>query len=115
MGLTRWQRQQQSRIERELTRIVEALRRLGAERVILFGSYARGDFNEASDIDLLVVLDSDERMVDRIERVLEASDSELSVEPLVYTPQELERLKEQGSALVETVEHEGRVLYERTA
>ena len=115
MGLTRWQRQQQSRIERELTRIVGALRKLGAERVVLFGSHARGDFNEASDIDLLVVLDTDERMVDRIERVLEAGDSELSVEPLVYTPEEVERLKDQGSALIETVEREGRVLYERSA
>lgn len=113
MRLTGWQRKQQPRIERELTRMVEALRRLGAERVVRFGSHARGDFNEASDIDLLVILDTEQRMVDRIERVLEAVDSEFTVKPLVYTPLEFERLKANRGVLIESIEREGRVLYEQ--
>ncbi len=115
MRLTRWQQERRPRIERELARIVGALRRLGAGRVVLFGSHARGDFNEASDIDLLVILDTKQRMIERIERVLEAIDSEFTVEPLVYTPDEFERLKANCAALIETVEREGRVLYERSA
>lgn len=29
------------------------------DRIVLFGSYARGDYNEESDVDYLVVLDDD--------------------------------------------------------
>lgn len=114
MVLTQWQQEQRPRIERELRRVVEALGRLGAQRIVLFGSHARGDFNEASDIDLMVILDTKERMVERIERVLEVIDSELTVEPLVYTPEEFERLNTGRGQLIQTIEREGRVLYERT-
>ena len=114
MQPTAWQRWQKPRIERELMRMTDVLQRLGADRVILFGAYARGDINQASNVDLLVVLDTKQQMAGRIQRVLEALDSELTVEPLVYTPREFERLKANGGPLIETVEREGRVLYERT-
>ena len=93
--------------------MTDVLRRLGADRVILFGPCARGDYTKAGSVDLLVVLETKQRMADRIERLLEALDSEMTVEPLVYTPQEFERLKANGGPLIETVEREGRVLYER--
>ncbi len=114
MVLTQWQQEQRPRIERELRRVVEALGKLGAQRIVLFGSHARGDFNEASDIDLMVILDTKERMVERIERVLEVIDSELTFEPLVYTPEEFERLNADRGPFIQTIEREGRVLYERT-
>ena len=113
MPLTRWQQERQPRIRQELARIVDALRPLGAERIVLFGSHARGDFNEASDIDLLIVLDMERRRVERTEIVLEAIDSEFTVEPHVYTPREFERLKAVHNPLVEAAEREGEVLYER--
>ncbi|UCG16855.1 MAG: nucleotidyltransferase domain-containing protein [Phycisphaerales bacterium] len=113
MQPTAWKRWRQPRIERELMRMTDVLQRLGADRVILFGEYARGDCRKTGSVDLLVVLDTKQRMADRIERVLEALDSEMTVEPLVYTPQEFERLKANGGPLIEAVEHEGRVLYER--
>ena len=111
--LTRWQQEQQPRIERELVRLVGVLGDLGAERVVLFGSHARGDFNEASDVDLVVVLDTRLRMVERVGYVLRVLDTDLSIEPLVYTPTEYARLMEAGSGIAEAVEREGRVLYER--
>ena len=113
MALTQWQQKQWPRIERELARVVEALRPLGVERVVLYGSHARGDFNQGSDIDLLIIWDTQERIFDRIDRVLEAADSDLPLAPLVYSPGEYERLRSQGASLIESVEHEGRVLYER--
>lgn len=116
MKLTLWQQQQQPRIERELARIVDALKSLGVERVILFGSHARGDFNEASDIDLVVILETNQRFLDRIDRVLEQIEPcSLPVEALVYTPAEYEELRRRGAVLIGTVEREGKVLYERPA
>ena len=113
MVLTQWQQRQWPRIERELARVIEALRRLGVERIVLYGSCARGDFNEASDVDLVVIWSTQHRMFERIERVLEVADSDLPLAPLVYTSDEYERLKERGAVLIESVEREGRVLYER--
>lgn len=44
--------------------IVERLKPLEPEKIILFGSYAYGTPNEDSDIDLFLVKDSDERNYD---------------------------------------------------
>jgi len=60
--------------------------RLEPQAVVLFGSFARGDVHEASDLDLLVVADFPEPFLERIGRLLElASDLELPLEPVGYT------------------------------
>jgi predicted nucleotidyltransferase len=103
-------------VERELQRIVDRLRALDPRRVVLFGSFARGDFHEGSDIDLMIILDTNERFIDRIGRVLTVVDpAEFDIEPHVYTPAEYEELKRRRAVLVEAAEREGKVLYERSA
>lgn len=82
-------------------------------RVILFGSYARGDIHEGSAVDLLIVKDTDERFTDRIGAVLRLCDFDVTVEPLVYTPAELQRMVERGNDFILTALREGRVVYER--
>jgi len=52
--------QDRQRLEAEANRLVEQMRNLGATKVILFGSLARGKISLFSDIDLLVLFD-DER------------------------------------------------------
>lgn len=66
-------------------------RELLVREVYLFGSFAKGEVHEGSDIDILVVGDFKERFFDRIGRILELTD--LPIEPLVYTTEEFERLK----------------------
>ncbi len=39
----------------------EIARRYAPEKIILFGSYARGTANEDSDVDMLVIMDFPER------------------------------------------------------
>lgn len=60
--------------------------RYGASLVLLFGSLARGDVHEGSDIDLIVVGDIPGRFHERPGQVLELT--ELPVEPLCYTQDE---------------------------
>ncbi len=116
MALTLWQQRQWPAVQRELDRIVACLRTLEPERVILFGSFARGDFHEYSDIDLVIVMNTDERFIDRIGRVLEVVDvRDFDIEPLVYTPSEIDQLKARGSGFLTDVERDGKVLYERNA
>jgi predicted nucleotidyltransferase len=83
-------------------------------RVIVFGSFARGDTHEGSDLDLIVVKDTDERFFDRIGRVREATFGlGLDVRPLVYTPAELEDMLARGNSFLETILAEGVVAYDR--
>jgi predicted nucleotidyltransferase len=85
-------------------------------RVIVFGSFARGDTHEGSDLDLIVVKDSDERFFDRIGRVRDAAHGlGLNVHPLVYTPTEMGEMLTGGNCLLETALAEGAVAYERDA
>jgi len=43
-------------LEREINRIAEqVIKRYKPERIILFGSAARGEFSENSDIDMLII------------------------------------------------------------
>ncbi|MET1101549.1 MAG: nucleotidyltransferase domain-containing protein [Pyrodictiaceae archaeon] len=62
--------------------------RLGRVTAILYGSYARGDFNLWSDIDLIVVSKAFEgaRPLDRYDMVSDLL--EANVEPLLLTPNE---------------------------
>ena len=86
------------------------------DRVILFGSRARGTSTDDSDFDLLVVKETDERPADRrfrVEKLL--SDRETGIDLLVYTPEELRQLYSMGSPFIEEVMEEGRLLYMRKA
>jgi len=85
----------------ELKRFVGDLKeRLGCD-VYLYGSFAREDVHEGSDIDLIIVGDFRERFFERIEKILELTD--LPVEPLAYTREEFERMKEENSFIKEAV------------
>ncbi len=101
----------------EIDRIVLCLKEAyDPERIILFGSCAHGKVREDSDIDMLIVKDTDRHPLDRIRevyRLVYSPDRYLAFEPLVYTPQELARRIEMGDFFVEEILSEGKVLYER--
>jgi predicted nucleotidyltransferase len=59
--------------------------------VYLYGSFAKGEIHEGSDIDLIIVGDFKERFFDRIGKILELTD--LPIEPLVYTRAEFDKMK----------------------
>ena len=85
------------------------LRTLGYERAILFGSAARGDVHEGSDLDVIVVRRTELPFVERPRELLERLPPGLAVDVLVYTPEEFQRLSRDprgvvASALAEGVE-----------
>lgn len=97
-------------LEAELPKLVRQLVDLGAKRVVLFGSLARGDVRSTSDIDLLVVLDVPGRFADRLRAVYEAIDPGVGVDALVYTSDELDELS-RTRPFVQRILREGRELY----
>jgi len=77
-----------------------------AERVILFGSYARGDATEDSDVDLLVVAPTKERFFVRmatVRRLIRDLRNGLPVSPIVLTPAELEKRRQAGDPFVREI------------
>ena len=100
-------------VDRAVDAIVKAYDPL---RIIVFGSFARGDTHELSDLDLIVVKETDERFFRRIGRVRDACrDLGIDVQPLVYTPAEIGEMLASGNSFLETALEEGVVAYERDA
>ena len=98
-------------IRRIVARIVEAYR---PERVILFGSYARGAPTSDSDVDLLIIKETDRSASERwseVKKVLRGVAPTVPVSPLVYTPAELRERLALRDFFIEDVLAEGEVLY----
>lgn len=66
-------------------------KRFAITTVYLYGSFAKEEVHEGSDIDLVIVGNFKGRMFERIEEILKLT--ELPIEPLVYTQKEFLRLK----------------------
>jgi len=79
-------------LESELSRIVSRCRELGYRKVIVFGSLARGNVGAWSDIDLILVKDTDKRFLDRLDEFYRAVVPRIAVDALVYTPEEFAQL-----------------------
>lgn len=102
----------EQRFREELTRVLVGLRRYHPQRVILFGSFARGDYHATSDLDLLIIKETERPFIERIGDVLALCDYTIPLEPLVYTPEEFERMREEGNPFIAQVLLEGEVVYE---
>jgi predicted nucleotidyltransferase len=81
-------------------------------KIILFGSYAYGTPGKGSDLDLLIVKESDiprRKRAKEIRRLFR--DLFIPMDILVYTPEEIERFRNVKTAFIRTVLNKGRVLY----
>jgi len=94
-----------------------AIRRIAAgydpDVIMVYGSYARGDYHRGSDLDLLIIKDTTATFLERLDAVLDLCDGEIAVEPRVYRPAELARMQAEGNDFIHTVLKEGVVVYER--
>ena len=98
----------------DLQELVRLLRAYEPERIILFGSRARGEADEYSDYDVVVIKRTDRPFLERLRDVVPyLVGFRRAAEVLVYTPEEFERMKEVGLGWV--VHREGIVIYERVA
>jgi predicted nucleotidyltransferase len=94
-----------------VARIREAVQ---PERIVLFGSRARGTERPGSDFDLLVIKESDEPRYRRSAPLYtKLADLPVEVEIMVYTPEEVLEWSNVPQAFVSTALREGKVLYEK--
>ena len=89
------------------------LKKYPINKIILFGSFSRGDFHNWSDIDLVIVGDFKERFFDRIGLVLNEHKGSYALEPLVYTSEEFNRMRKEKRPFIQEILKTGMVLYEK--
>ena len=106
-----------------LPEIVNRIKKLGPDRVVLFGSTAAGATGEDSDIDLLVVLDTEQapktyddrlRLKMGVRRAIQDLGRRVAIDLLVYTKSEYRAFLALRSSFSREIARTGRVLYEKT-
>jgi uncharacterized protein len=100
-------------IERMVKRIVEGF---DPQKIILFGSYARGTYGPDSDVDLLVIMNvegSKKEIAIEIDRTL--IDRRIPLDIVVVTPEDVERYRRLVGNVIRPALEEGRILYECAA
>lgn len=103
----------QERIEEMVRRIVS---QFNPDKIILFGSHARGEAGPESDVDLLVVMPvegSKRQKATDIDVALFGID--VPVDLIVVRPEELERYRHQIGSIFYPALREGKILYDRAA
>lgn len=98
----------QEKLDEIVRRIVEAVE---PEKIILFGSAARGDSSSDSDVDVLVIKEGADhwQAATRIYRKL--AGVRVAVDAVVVTPQDVERYRDSHALVIAPALREGKVLY----
>ena len=84
------------------------------DRIILFGSYARGTAGPDSDVDLLVILPFEGKGFWKSLEILNRVNAPYALDLLAYRPDVVAWRYGQGDPLIRDALDHGRVLYERT-
>jgi len=110
-----WRRLRPRVTRKLLNEVVKRIvQRFQPEKVILFGSYAYGRPRAASDVDLFVVMKSDQPVFTRIREVADVAEVPfLPMDIIVRTPEEVSRRIDAADSFIQEILERGRVLYER--
>lgn len=83
------------------------------EKIIIFGSVARGTATDESDLDILVVMDSDSKPTRRAREIYSAtSDIDLAMDIIVLTPDEFWDNRDSPYSFLSEIVRTGVVVYE---
>jgi len=89
----------------------EVVKNLNPRLVILFGSFATGDINEGSDVDILVVADFEKKFIDRVKKLMDINTFRIPIEPIGYTPKEFDEMGKRRNPFIMKVMEKGKVMY----
>ena len=86
-----------------------------ARKAILFGSAARGDADEWSDLDLVIVAETSRPFLERYLDFVAIYDVRPRLDLLIYTPEEFEQMRAEGRPFIEHVLAEGVPVHETSS
>ena len=88
--------------------------KLSPERIILFGSYARGDNTENSDIDILIIiknLENERKITGTLYKELLKENISIPIDFIAIDYDKYNKLKDEIGYIYKTIEQEGQILY----
>jgi len=103
-------------------RVITDLKPYDPERIIIFGSYSRGEEKRDSDLDVLIIKKTRQKRFERIKRVLDLlypvqrlgkNYYSMAIDPHVYTPEEVRNRFNMGDFFIHRILGEGKVIYEK--
>jgi predicted nucleotidyltransferase len=110
-------------IQNVLNDLINRIKGADPYKIILFGSYANGNATDNSDIDLMVILDNnniaktyEERQNKKlyIRKLVREINYKIALDILVYSKEELKKIKEYGNYFIDEIEKTGKVVYEKS-
>lgn len=100
-----------ARLQASLDSIASQLKNLGALKIILFGSFAEGDADVNSDLDLLVIMPSARTGKEWMDTIYEKIERKVASDIIVYNEEELDKKLPTSSFLQNIMK--GKVVYEK--
>ena len=110
------------KIKEKLKRIIDDLKSYDPEKIILFGSYARGNAKKDSDIDLLIIKKTKKSKSQRTDEVFDLIYNkkdfgkeifDTPIEPHIYNPKEMKERLSLGDFYLKEILAQGKIIYEK--
>ncbi len=98
-------------LEDELNKARKAIIPFKPRKVIVFGSLSRENVGSWSDIDVLIIWDTGLSFMQRLQVFYDAIEPSVAMDILVYTPAEIESMKE-SNPFIRRILEEGKTVYE---
>ena len=99
-------------MDSRVDRIRDALVAYEPKCIYLFGSWARKEADELSDVDVVVIKETDVPFFDRLLEASRLLPLEVgAVDLLVYTPEEFRAMRRDGNAFAEMIAEEAILIY----
>lgn len=89
--------------------------RFKPEKIVLFGSRARGDARADSDVDLLVIMDFEGSPIRKAVELVRGFETQFPLDLVVRAPKDVKWRYEQGDPIIRDALDRGRTLYGRAA
>ena len=108
--------------EKIFSEVLKKLMVLNPKLVMVFGSYAKNNFSEVSDLDLLVVLNTDKvpenydeklEMKLKVRKAIRELNKKIAIDLLVYTTPEYIAFTKSESSFSKELQESGKIIYEK--
>ena len=112
MDLDQRRREYHHSLDTSLERIIDQVSEIPEIlKVISFGSYARGKRYLFTDLDLIVIMETEKEFIQRTADLYQLFQCKVDLDLLVYTPEEFKKMQE-GSFIRNALQN-GQVIYEK--
>ena len=94
--------------------IVSLYKKLNPAKIVLFGSWGRGEADQYSDVDIIIIYETKKRFLDRLKELYLMWNIPIAFDILAYTPEEFDKMLKEKNSFIERINREGEVIYERS-